>query len=45
MRALGMEFFLQVESTHKAWTEPVALERKRVRYKLASNAPESKSLG
>ena len=44
VRALGMEFFLQVESTHKAWTEPVTLERKRIRYKLANNAPESRSL-
>ena len=44
VRALGMEFFLQVESRHKAWTEPVALERKRVRYKLAASAPESRSL-
>ena len=44
VRGLGMEFFVQVEPTHKAWTVPVTLERKRTRYVLASNAPESKSL-
>ncbi|MBI3644372.1 MAG: IS701 family transposase, partial [Acidobacteriales bacterium] len=44
LRQLGMEFFLQVESTHKAWTEPVALERKRTRYSLASGAPPSRAL-
>lgn len=32
VRQLGLEFFLQVEPTHKAWTEPVAVERKRIRY-------------
>jgi len=45
IRGLGMEFFLQVEPTHKAWTEPVALERKRSRYALASNVPAARTLG
>lgn len=44
LRQLGMEFFLQVESTHKGWTEPVALERKRTRYSLAPDAPVSRTL-
>lgn len=44
VRGLGMEFFLQVEPTHKAWTEPVALERKRTRYALASNVPPARTL-
>ena len=44
LRQLGMEFFLQVESTHKAWTEPVALARKRTRYSLAPDAPPARTL-
>ena len=44
LRQLGLEFFLQVESTHKGWTEPVALERKRTRYSLAADAPASRTL-
>ena len=44
LRQLGMEFFLQVEPTHKAWTEPVALERKRTRYSLARDAPPARTL-
>ena len=44
VRQLGMEFFLQVESTHKAWTEPVTLERKRTRYSLSPGAPASRTL-
>lgn len=44
LRQLGMEFFLQVEPTHKAWTEPVALERRRTRYALASGAPPAITL-
>jgi len=44
VRQLGLEFFLQVESTHKAWTEPVALERKRTRYALARDAPPARTL-
>jgi SRSO17 transposase len=44
VRQLGMEFFLQVEPTHKAWTEPVALERKRTRYALAPHAPPARTL-
>ena len=44
VRQLGMEFFLQVEPTHKAWTEPVALERKRTRYALARDAPPARTL-
>ena len=44
VRRLGMEFFLQVEPTHKAWTEPVALERKRTRYTLAPDAPPARTL-
>lgn len=44
VRQLGMEFFLQVEPTHKAWTEMVRLERKRTRYALASEAPPACTL-
>ena len=44
LRQLGMEFFLQVESSHKAWTEPVALERKRTRYHLVHDAPPARTL-
>jgi SRSO17 transposase len=44
VRQLGMEFFLQVEPTHKGWTEPVALERKRTRYALARDAPPARTL-
>jgi SRSO17 transposase len=44
VRQLGMEFFLQVEPAHKAWTEPVALERKRTRYALARDAPPARTL-
>jgi SRSO17 transposase len=44
IRQLGMEFFLQVEPTHKAWTQPVPLERKRTRYYLAAQAPPARSL-
>ena len=44
LRQLGLEFFLQVDSTHKGWTEPVALERKRTRYSLAPDAPASRPL-
>jgi SRSO17 transposase len=44
VRQLRMEFFLQVEPTHKAWTEPVVLERKRTRYTLAPNAPPTRTL-
>ena len=44
LRQLGMEYFLQVEPTHKAWTEPVAVERKRTRYVLTGEAPDARSL-
>lgn len=44
VRQLGMEFFLQVEPTHKAWTEPVSLERKRTRYALSRDAPPARAL-
>jgi SRSO17 transposase len=44
VRQLGLEFFLQVEPTHKAWTEPVAVERKRTRYALARGAPSARAL-
>lgn len=44
LRQLGLEFFLQVESTHKAWTEAVALKRKRTRYSLADDAPAAHTL-
>src|SRR6266849_4575685 len=44
VRQLGMEFFLQVEPTHKAWTEPVALKRKRTSYALAPDAPPARTL-
>jgi SRSO17 transposase len=44
LRQLGLEFFLQVEPTHKGWTEPVPLERKRTRYGLTDGAPASRTL-
>ena len=44
VRQLGMEFFLQVEPTHKAWTAPVTLEKKRTRYALAPGAPAALTL-
>jgi SRSO17 transposase len=39
-----MEFFLQVEPTHMAWTEKVPLQRKRTRYALAEDAPSARTL-
>ena len=44
VRRLGMEFFLQVEPTHKAWTEPVRLQRKRTRYTVAEDTPPTRTL-
>jgi SRSO17 transposase len=44
LRELGMEFFLQVSPTHKAWTHPVATERKRVRHYAAEATPPARSL-
>ncbi len=44
LRKLGMEFFLQVSPTHKAWTHPVPTERKRVRHYLREGVPPARSL-
>ena len=44
LRELNREFFLQVSPTHKAWTHPVATERKRVRHYVAEGTPPACSL-
>lgn len=44
LRELGMEFFLEVSPTHKAWTHPVSTERKRVRHYAAEGTPPARSL-
>ncbi len=44
VRQLGMEFFLQVSARHKAWTQPVPTERKRVRHYVAAGVPPARSL-
>lgn len=44
LRELRMEFFLQVSADHKAWTHPVATERKRVRHYVAEDTPPARSL-
>ena len=44
IRQLGMEFFLHVTPTHKAWTHPVSTQRKRTRHYLAEGVPPAQSL-
>jgi len=45
VRALGMEFFLQIDPAQlNGWAQPVALERKRTRWHVAANAPAPQSL-
>lgn len=44
VRRLGMEFFLQVMPTHKAWTQPVPTQRKRTRHYAAEGVPPDQSL-
>lgn len=44
LRELGMEFFLQVSPTHKAWTRPVPTEPKRTRHYVREGTPPARSL-
>ena len=44
VRELGMEFFLQVSPTHKAWTHPVPTRQKRVRHYVAADVPAARTL-
>jgi len=44
VRELGMEFFLQVTSRHKAWTHPVPTHQKRVRRYVAADVPPAGTL-
>jgi len=44
VRELGMEFFLQVTSRHKAWTHPVPTHQKRVRRYVAADVPPARTL-
>jgi SRSO17 transposase len=44
VRELGMEFFLQVTPTHKAWTHPVPTQPKRVRHYVAADVPPARTL-
>jgi SRSO17 transposase len=45
LRALGMEFFLQVDPSQlNGWAQPVALEQKRTRWQVAANVPAPQSL-
>jgi SRSO17 transposase len=44
VRQLGMEFFLQVSPRHKAWTQPVPTQRKRVRHYLSPGVPPAQTL-
>jgi SRSO17 transposase len=44
LRELGMEFFLQVSPSHKAWTRPVLTEPKRTRHYLREGTPPARSL-
>src|SRR3989304_2116913 len=44
LRQLGMEFFLQVSSRHKAWTHPVSTARKRVRHYVVKGTPPAQTL-
>ncbi len=44
VRALGMEFFLQVSPTHKAWTHPVPTHQKRVRHYVVAGVAPARTL-
>jgi hypothetical protein len=45
VRALGLEFFLQVDPSQlNGWAQSVALEKKRTRWHVAANAPAPLSL-
>ncbi len=44
VRQLGMEFFLQVTPTHKAWTQPVPTQQKRTRHYVAPGVPPAQTL-
>jgi SRSO17 transposase len=44
VRELGMEFFLQVSPTHKAWTHPVRTRQKRVRHYVAAGVAPARTL-
>ena len=45
LRALGLEFFLQIDPGQLVgWEQPVALERKRTRCHVVANAPAALSL-
>jgi len=44
VRELGMEFFLQVSATHKAWTHPVPTRQKRVRHYVAAGVAPARTL-
>ena len=44
VRQLGMEFFLQVSPRHKAWTQPVPTERKRLRHYPSPGVPPAQTL-
>ena len=45
IRALGMEFFLQVDPSQlNGWAQSVALEKKRTRWHVATNAPAPQNL-
>jgi SRSO17 transposase len=45
VRALGMEFFLQVDPSQlNGWAQSVALEKKRTRWHVAANVPAPLSL-
>lgn len=44
LRELGMEFFLQVSPTHKAWTHRVPTEQKRTRHYLREGIPPARTL-
>ena len=45
LRTLGCEFFLQVSDVgHKAWSEPVVVERKKKRYHPVASTPPARTL-
>jgi len=45
LRALGLEFFLQIDPSQLiGWAQPVRLERKRTRWQVAAEAPAAPTL-
>jgi SRSO17 transposase len=45
LRALGLEFFLQVDAAQlTGWAKPVALVRKRIRWQVDQDQPQAKPL-